>query len=262
MTMEMIVMKRKKNQYKIAAVCLSAAILGMAGVAFYNEEKENQKQEQQIAENEQKKEKEQQQELQKEMQEETADASAVIEPRQTDTAEMNTAETDTAKAEAETEQKEQTENETAATSAKPSVKLHFNAKEGLRWPVNGEVLMDYNMEQTVYFATLDQYKYNPAMIISGNINDKVCAAADGKITDISVNEETGCTMTMDLGDGYTAVYGQLKEVPYHKGAYVEAGNTIGFVSEPTKYYSVEGSNLYFELKKDGVSVNPTEFFAG
>ena len=65
---------------------------------------------------------------------------------------------------------------------------------------------------------------------------------------------------MDLGDGYTAIYGQLKEVPYEPGAYLEAGNTIGFVNEPTKYYALEGSNLYFALEKDGAPVDPVEFF--
>ena len=67
-------------------------------------------------------------------------------------------------------------------------------------------------------------------------------------------------MTVDLGDGYQAIYGQLKEVPYEVGDYVENGSTIGFISEPTKYYSVEGSNLYFELQKDGTPVNPVEYF--
>lgn len=103
-------------------------------------------------------------------------------------------------------------------------------------------------------------KYNPAVIISGNVNDKVKAAASGKIVDISTNEVTGYTVTMDIGDGYTAIYGQLKEVPYETGAYVEMGNTIGFVSEPTKYFALEGSNLYFALQKDGEPVDPVEFF--
>lgn len=71
---------------------------------------------------------------------------------------------------------------------------------------------------------------------------------------------TGCTVTEDLGDGYLAVYGQLKEPEFAVGDYVEAGHVIGYVTEPTKYYSVEGSNLYFELRKDGVPVDPIEFF--
>ena len=57
-----------------------------------------------------------------------------------------------------------------------------------------------------------------------------------------------------------AVYGQLKEPEFAVGDYVEAGHVIGYVTEPTKYYSVEGSNLYFELRKDGVPVDPIEFF--
>ena len=40
---------------------------------------------------------------------------------------------------------------------------------------------------------------------------------------------------------------------------VEAGQTIGYVGEPTKYYSTEGSNVYFELQKDGKPVNPKEY---
>ena len=115
------------------------------------------------------------------------------------------------------------------------------------------------MDQTVYFATLDQYKYNPALIIAGNVNDTVNAAATGRITSITSNEETGTTVTMELGDGYSAVYGQLKEVMYKEGALVEAGDAIGYIAEPTKYYTVEGSNLYFELLKDGEPVDPILF---
>ena len=64
---------------------------------------------------------------------------------------------------------------------------------------------------------------------------------------------------MDLGNGYEAVYGQLKEVPVQEGNYVEQGELVGYLSEPTKYYSVEGCNLYFLLLKDGEPVNPMEY---
>ena len=145
------------------------------------------------------------------------------------------------------------------TAAKAKAELHFSPESDLGWPLQGDVILNYSMDQTVYFATLEQYKYNPAIIIAGKVNDPVNAAATGKITDISTNEETGVTVTMDLGDGYSAVYGQLKEVLYKEGAAVEAGNAIGYIAEPTKYYSVEGSNLYFELQKDGEPVNPMQY---
>ena len=133
--------------------------------------------------------------------------------------------------------------------------LHFS-KEGLTWPIEGSVLLDYSMDATIYFPTLNQYQYNSAMIISGAVNSKVYFISKGKIADISTNEETGCTVTQDLGDGYTAIYGQLKEINNKVGDTVEAGQVVGYVSEPTKYYSVEGANVYFKLLKDGVPVDP------
>lgn len=136
--------------------------------------------------------------------------------------------------------------------------LHFEPSKGLVWPVEGSVLLDYSMDSTIYFPTLQQYKYNPAMVLAGNVNDKVYFVAKGKITNIETNEVTGCTVTQDIGDGYTAIYGQLKELNFEVGDMVQSGQVVGYVSEPTKYYSVEGSNVYFQLLKNGVPVDPEE----
>ena len=115
------------------------------------------------------------------------------------------------------------------------------------------------MDGTIYFPTLKQYRYNPAIVISGAVGTPVTAAADGKVTDVSVHAETGTTVTVDLGGGYTAIYGQLKEVPVKEGSVLSAGDLVGYVSEPTKYYSTEGSNLYFALQKDGAPTDPVEY---
>ena len=66
------------------------------------------------------------------------------------------------------------------------------------------------------------------------------------------------TVTMDIGDGYEIVYGQLKELPVKEGDHVMAGDTIGYVSEPTRFYTKEGCNVYFEVRKDGESIDPME----
>ena len=136
--------------------------------------------------------------------------------------------------------------------------LHFNPDDGIVWPIEGTVLLDYCMDATIFFPTLQQYQYNPAMVLSGNVNDKVYFVARGKITNIETNEETGITVTQDLGDGYTAVYGQLKELNFELGEIVESGQVVGYVNEPTKYYSVEGSNVYFQVLKDGKPIDPED----
>ena len=44
-----------------------------------------------------------------------------------------------------------------------------------------------------------------------------------------------------------------------EGEYLEAGQTLGYVSEPTKYYSVDGVNVFFELMHEGKPVDPVDF---
>ena len=147
-----------------------------------------------------------------------------------------------------------------ATAGK-SHNINFTEDSYILWPVNGAVIMSYSMDKTVYFQTLDQYKYNPAVIIEGAEGDQVLCGAPGIIKSIDVSAQTGTTVNVDIGNGYELLYGQLKEVPVKVGDYVEAKSVLGYVSQPTKYYSKEGCNVYFEMRKDGQPVNPVEYTA-
>ena len=149
---------------------------------------------------------------------------------------------------------------TQATAGK-SHNINFTEDSYILWPVNGAVIMSYSMDKTVYFQTLNQYKYNPAVIIEGAEGDQVLCGAPGIIKSIDVNAQTGTTVNVDIGNGYELLYGQLKEVPVKVGDYVEAKSVLGYVSQPTKYYSKEGCNVYFEMRKDGQPVNPVEYTA-
>lgn len=135
----------------------------------------------------------------------------------------------------------------------------FGESSSLIWPVDGKVLMNYSMDKTVLFKTLNQYKYNPAVLIQSDVNAPVKSACRGKVSNVEFNEETGITLTVDAGDGYRLIYGQLKEVPVSTGSIVESGEIIGYVGEVTKYYSSEGTNLYFAMTKNDVPQNPFDY---
>lgn len=137
--------------------------------------------------------------------------------------------------------------------------LNFTEKSLMEWPVRGTVLIDYNMNETVYYPTLDQYRVSPAIAVQAVEDAPVYAAADGQVISVEQDTCTGTTVTMELGNGYQAVYGQLKDLTVAEGDTVKEGEVIGNVSEPTKYYSVEGPNLYFAVKKDGNPVDPFEY---
>ena len=173
-------------------------------------------------------------------QEEDADANNQVKPSSEDTTEQ------TANAE---------ENEDSVSVITKN-KSTFDEEKGLLWPMNGDILMNYSGDQVVYFSTLGQYKCNPALMIKGDVGQEILCSYKGTITDISENEETGLTVTMDIGSGYQLIYGQLKDLSVKKGDSLLEGETIGYLAEPTKYFLEEGSHLYFQVNENEESVDP------
>ena len=238
----MEVSQMRKQQYIATVACLVAGVIGFVSVYATDKGKERREAEQEIAAQTQ-----QEAPASYEVKPEISveDATKKAEEQALKLAEQEKMKQEETQQEEEKKQDEEKTVETAAT-----VTQHFD-KSSAVWPIEGDVLLDYSIS----LHTLEQYRCNPAMVISGNVNDKVFAMATGKITDIQENEETGCTVIQDLGDGYAAVYGQLKELNFAKGDTPEAGQVLGYVSEPT----TEGSNVYFQLKKDGKAVDPKEY---
>ena len=133
---------------------------------------------------------------------------------------------------------------------------NFSEKGTLQWPIVGNVLINYSMDKTIYFPTLNQYKYNPAIVIEATEGEPVTAAAAGEVIAIENDAEIGNAVIMNIGNGYEVTYGQLEKVQVGAGQDIEEGALLGYVAKPTKYYSTEGCNVYFKLSKDGVAVNP------
>lgn len=126
----------------------------------------------------------------------------------------------------------------------------------LKWPVSGEVVLDFSMDHSIYFPTLAQYQYNPAMIISAAEGTEVFTAAAGTVTEVGKTNEYGHYVTMDIGNGFEITYGQLFDITTEVGEILEAGQRIAMVAYPTRNYSAEGDNLYLKLTQDDVPVDP------
>lgn len=137
--------------------------------------------------------------------------------------------------------------------------LDFGENSELALPVQGGIIMPFNVDGTVYYATLDEYKTNPGIVIESQEGTEVKAATDGVITVIGDDDELGVYINQAIGDGYVATYGQIVDPMVETGEYVETGQTIAYVNEPTHYYSVEGDNLYFAITKDGECIDPLNF---
>ena len=267
-------MMKKEKTLRIALSCALLLAVAAAGVTMYRSENsvkkqdENQAEEQQMAEETPLSDLSQGQEdamnsggsdtedvTSDQAQAENTEALSEDTQGQQEPAQTPEASAEEAQGQQET-QEEAAEEPAEDTAAQVTPELNFTEDTIMLWPVNGEVVIDYSMDATTYFPTLDQYKYNPSLVMSAAVGDPVQAAANGQVLSISEDVETGTTLTMDMGNGYQAVYGQLKNVAVQEGQTVEAGTIIGYVNDPTRYYVEEGANLYFAMTKDGAPVDP------
>lgn len=259
----------KKKAYYTAVACVAIATFGFAGI-FAVDKVGQKKPNQNLAS-----------EMTTETEHSTYQVSSLLEPKKnSDTNQKDTSEKKVSEKEEKKDSVAQASDETnqdhtdvsqaegensggedqgvAPVDAAANVR-HFNQDKGIIWPVKGNVLLPYSMENTIYFPTMEEYRYHDAMVIDADVNDEVKIAAPGVIKEIYENEETGLTVVEDLGDGYTAVYGQLKDLNFAVGDEVLDGHVIGYITEPSKYYSTEGPNLYFAMKNGEESVNPLNY---
>ena len=152
---------------------------------------------------------------------------------------------------------EETQDVSAAALTLPEV--NFSEDTLMEWPVNGNILLDYSMDQTIYYPTLDQYRLSPAIAVQAVEGAPVMSAVNGTVYSIEQDVKTGTTVTMELGNGYQAIYGQLTDLAVSEGDTIKKGTIIGYIGQPTKYYSTEGTNLYFAMKKDGEPIDPIAY---
>ncbi len=139
------------------------------------------------------------------------------------------------------------------------IDTNFGASSKLIWPVEGNVIIGFDMDKTVYFPTLDLYKCSDAVYIQSDVGTPVYAGHACKVEEIGYDTEIGNNVTVEMGNGYVVTYGQLRDIQIEKGVALEEGELIGYVANPTKYFTIEGAHLYIKMTKDGVVVDPLDY---
>jgi len=140
--------------------------------------------------------------------------------------------------------------------------LNFDKAMGLQWPIAGEVVIPYSPDHGVFHYTLEQFSASEAVVLSSSVGTEVKAAAKGVVTAIEEDARTGTTVTLALGNDTSLVYGQLEIADLKEGDVVEAGECLGTVAEPTRYYVIEGPNLYFQVLEGEESIDPMALLQG
>jgi murein DD-endopeptidase MepM/ murein hydrolase activator NlpD len=119
------------------------------------------------------------------------------------------------------------------------------------WPVKGYVTREFHVtggEKSEHF--------HPGMDIAASRNTPVRASAEGVVITSGWDETYGYLVVIDHGFGITTVYGHNARNLVSVGDRVARGQTIAFLGSTGKSTA---PHLHFEVKKNGVPVNPREY---
>jgi murein hydrolase activator len=139
--------------------------------------------------------------------------------------------------------------------AAPSTGLGLEAMRGrLEWPVRGEVTAPFGRFKHPEFAA---EVFRNGIDIDAPIGEEIRAVEKGRIIFAERFSGYGKMVIVDHGERYFTIYGYLAEIFKKNGDEVRRGEVIGNVGEGDV---VRGARLYFEMRKDGRSLDPTPWF--
>ena len=132
------------------------------------------------------------------------------------------------------------------------LRVYFEHLEplALEWPADGTVTDGFGPRWGRMHVGID-------VGILRNLD--VTAAAAGTVTHtgyVSGYGGYGIVVLVDVGEGYSVLYAHLSGVAVRVGDWVDTGTRLGTAGCTG---SCTGTHLHFELRRDGVPINPSPF---
>lgn len=139
-------------------------------------------------------------------------------------------------------------------------KLEFN-DNGMIWPVEKNVITAYFHDPDYPFRHIFEH---PAVDIRAGHGSILKAAASGYVARIKAGPDGSYGYIMLIhGDGLSTVYGHVSKIYVQEDDYVVQGQTIGLTGglpgTPGAGYLTTGAHLHFEVRLNGIPVNPLNY---
>ena len=128
------------------------------------------------------------------------------------------------------------------------------------WPVLGELERSHDLERLHYDVTLRDWRTHEGVDILAPLGETVCAAHSGVVRDVRDDALYGTVVTVDHGDGTSALYANLAAMPaVETGDWVNTGDVIGAVGTTALCEIGQGTHLHFAMYLDGQGVDPLDY---
>lgn len=131
----------------------------------------------------------------------------------------------------------------------------FGSKVVVERPVSGRVVTGYGKSRV---GDLKEEVFNKGLEYSAKPGSEASAIADGRVVYIGQLPTYGNVVIIDHGQRSYSLYGRLDAVQVGVSTDIGKGELVGTIGEPDD----QGRNFYFEIRRNGIPVNPTTVLKG
>ncbi len=128
------------------------------------------------------------------------------------------------------------------------------------YPSAGAATETFHIESLSYSKTMGDFRTHSGIDFASEQTEDVYACADGTVKEVFNDTFMGLSVCIDHGNGIESEYSSLSECFVNNGDAVTAGSVLGKSGDTASIEKAEGYHVHLEVKKNGVSVNPEEFF--
>ncbi len=147
------------------------------------------------------------------------------------------------------------ERKRVATAPIPGAPQFSLARGVLPWPVDGPVIKPFGRSVHPEFKTV---VLNKGINIGAAMGTPIRAVGPGSVDYVNWLPGYGKCIIVNHGSGYYTLYAHASEVFSQEGAVVSKGDVIGEVGDTG---SLNGSQLYFEVRKGKEPLDPLQWLA-
>jgi murein DD-endopeptidase MepM/ murein hydrolase activator NlpD len=121
------------------------------------------------------------------------------------------------------------------------------------WPVKGLLTSNFQRRVDPFTGRLERHM---GLDIATNEGVPVVSPADGVVVNVGREAGLGRTVSVDHGFGFATRYGHNSRVVVADGQRVKRGQIIAYVGNTGRS---TGPHLHYEVTRNGVPVNPSDF---
>ena len=128
------------------------------------------------------------------------------------------------------------------------------------YPVSGEILKGYAMDNLVFSETLQEWTVHNGIDIKADRTTVVKAAEEGTVSAINNDPRYGLTVIIEHSDGFKTIYSNLLTSEFVQvGEVVQKGQSIGTVGNSAPFEIADQAHLHFEMMINNEYVDPTMY---